>query len=409
MTTLRLVWRELRERPGQLATSFIAISLGISVIVAIKTVAHFSEKAVARQLDELGANVLILPKGVSVGDYYTSDVHGEEMPEEYVGRILNSSLQGVDNLSPKLTQSMELGTGRILLTGILPKNEFGNKAAWAEAGGIFARPTGCGTVKSPLAFLQPGQPDKMAVRRAVVEELQPNEVLVGAEVAAAHNLKAGAKLTVKGKSFAVRQVLPETGTVDDSRVFAHLHTVQKLFAKPGKLNGIEILGCCQSIAAGTLIGGLNKLLPDARVVTIKQIASTQLKTNTLMEKFSVIFLAIIVIVGGAGIANYMQSNVQQRLREIGTLMALGMEPRSLLVVFLAKAVFLGVTGGLVGYVVGSLLAVVLGPQIAQAPVLPLPVWLGWAVLLSTGIAVVASALPAARAARLDPVIALREL
>jgi len=37
------------------------------------------------------------------------------------------------------------------------------------------------------------------------------------------------------------------------------------------------------------------------------------------------------------------------------------------------------------------------------------VWLGWAVLLSTGIAVVASALPAARAARLDPVIALREL
>ena len=409
MTTLRLVWKELRERPGQLATSFLAIGLGVTVIVAVKTVAHFSAKAVARQLDELGTNVLVLPKGVSVSDYYTADVHGEGMPEQYVGRIHNSSLEGVDNLSPKLTQPVELAGERVLLTGILPKNEFGSKAVWAEAGGIFARPKGCGTVTSPLAFLKPGEPDKTAVRRAVVEQLGPNEAWVGADIATEHKLRAGSKLTLEGSSFEVKRVLPETGTVDDSRVFAHLHTVQEMFGKPGLLNGIEIVGCCQEIAKGVLISGLNKLLPEARVVTIKQIASTQLKTNRLLEKFSLIFLIIIVIVGGAGIANYMQSNVQQRLREIGTLMALGMPPRGLMVVFLAKAVFLGVTGGLFGYVAGSILAVVLGPQVAQAPVAPLAAWLGWALLISTAIAVIASAIPALRAARVDPVDALREL
>jgi len=111
VTTLRLVWKELFERPSQLITSFIAIVLGIAVIVSIRTMTHFSGKAVARELDNLGANVLILPKASSVDNYYTADFEGEEMPEEYVDRITTSSLQGVDNLSPKLTMPVTLAEG----------------------------------------------------------------------------------------------------------------------------------------------------------------------------------------------------------------------------------------------------------------------------------------------------------
>ena len=52
-----LVWRELFERRNQLATSFIAILLGVSVIVSIENITVYSEKAVAKELDALGANV----------------------------------------------------------------------------------------------------------------------------------------------------------------------------------------------------------------------------------------------------------------------------------------------------------------------------------------------------------------
>lgn len=418
MTTFRLVWKELFERPSQLVTSFLAIALGIAVIVSIQTMTHFSGKAVARELDNLGANVLIIPKAASVNNYYTADFEGEQMPEEYVDRITTSSLQGVDNLSPKLTFPITVGTAKVYLTGILPQKEFASKPTWAGAGGIFERPKGCGFVQAPGALAAAmGTPTSPAAapaapaagaRNAPIKELGAEEVLVGAEVGARLKLKEGSRVELHGKQFTVRQVLPETGSVDDTRVFAHLHTVQGLFGKGRVVNAIEMMGCCKEISRG-LIDGLNKLLPDAKVVTIKQIAQTQLNTNTLMEKFSLIFLIIIVIVGAAGIANYMFSNVQERRQEIGTLMALGMVPGRIVKVFLAKAVIVGLAGGVVGYVLGTALAMVLGPRLAQVPVLPLPLWLVWAVLISIAITVVASAIPARKAARLDPAVILRDL
>lgn len=412
MTTLRIVWREMFERPSQLLTSLMAITLGIAVIVAIQTMTEFSGKAVARELDGLGANVLILPKAASVNNYYTADFQGEEMPEDYVDRITTSPLQGVDNLSPKLTVPATVGATKVYLTGILPQNELAGKPTWAAAGGVFARPTGCGTVQTPAAMAgsaapASSPPPTAAGRRAPVKELGPREVLVGSEAAARLRLKAGRNVALRGKVFTVRQVLPETGSVDDTRVFAHLHTVQSLLGKGRVVNVIEMIGCCKEISRG-LIVGLNKLLPDAKVVTIKQIAQTQLNTNTLMERFSLIFLIIIVIVGAAGIANYMFSNVQERRQEIGTLMALGMVPGRIVKVFLTKAFIVGLTGGVVGYAAGTALAVVLGPRLAQVPVLPLPIWLAWAVAISVAITVLASAIPAAKAARLDPAATLRD-
>jgi len=59
-------------------------------------------KAVERELDTLGANVLILPKAVTLQDYYSADLHDEVIPEEYVLRLTMSDIEGVDNLSPKL-------------------------------------------------------------------------------------------------------------------------------------------------------------------------------------------------------------------------------------------------------------------------------------------------------------------
>jgi len=400
-----LVWREIFERRTQLATSFVAILLGISVIVAIKNITFYSEKAVAKELDALGANILILPKSASLQDYYSSDMQEDDFPEEYVARLTSSDLQGLDNLSPKLSVPVEMEGKRFTLTGILPKNEFQAKAAWQGAG-IFARPQGCGVVVNV-----PGMADAPAretlVRQRIIDDLATYEVLLGADVAAELPRKEGDTIEVFGRPFTVTAILPQTGTVDDSRVFAHLHTVQQLAGKGSVVNAIEVVGCCSEISKG-LVQKINRLLPEAKVVTVTQIVDTQIKTNGMMSKLSLLFLGIIVLVGGASIANYMYANVFERRKEIGTLMALGAGSSMVLRIFILKALLLGVVGGFGGFLLGTVLAVALGPRIAGVPVLPMPMLaplaLGVAVVISLG----ASYFPARRAARLDPSSALQE-
>ena len=398
-----LVLRELFERKSQLFTSFLAILLGITVIVSIKNISYYSEKAVAREMDSLGANVLVLPKSATLQDYYSADMQGETIPEEYVTQLAMSDLQGLDNLSPKLSLPVELGNKTFTLTGILPKNEFQAKAAWQGAG-IFSRPIGCGASVGMM-----GSEDKKTLaRKRVIETLEDNEVLVGADVASKLSLKDADKLDILGKQFTVTAVLPQTGTVDDSRIFAHLHTVQELSGKGPVINAIEVIGCCQEISKG-LVTKVNSLLPDAKVVTITQIADSQIKINRMMSNLSLMFLVIIIFVGGASIANYMYANVFERRREIGTLMALGADSRLVQKVFLLKALLLGFAGGIGGYLLGTILAVVLGPQLAGVPVLPMPL-LGLAAIgISVGLTLAASYFPARRAARLDPCATFQEV
>ena len=407
-----LVWREFFERKNQLVTGFLAVLLGITVIVSIKNITFYSEKAVARELDALGANILILPKSASIQDYYSADLQDEEFPEDYVTRLILSDIQGLDNLSPKLSIPVDMGGRSFTLTGILPKNEFQAKAAWVGAG-IFARPQGCGTVGGPAdGSIPPTQnqppPQETLVRRTVIDDLGSTEALVGAEVAASLGLKDGSTIDLLGKTFTVTAVLPQTGTVDDTRIFAHLHTVQQLAGKGSVIHAIEVVGCCNEISRG-LVQKINRLLPEARVVTVTQIVDTQIKTNRMMSRLSMIFLVIIVLLGGASIANYMYANVFERRREIGTLMALGATSSFVLRAFLLKALVLGLSGGIAGYILGTVLSVTLGPRIAGVPVLPRLVLLAWAVGISTAIALAASYFPARRASRLDPFATLQEV
>lgn len=400
-----IVWREIFERKNQLATSFIAILLGISVIVSVKNITVFSEKAVARELDALGANILILPKSATLQDYYSSDMQDDVFPEEYVARLTSSDLEGLDNLSPKLSMPVELSGKRFTLTGILPKSEFQAKAAWQQAG-IFSRPLGCGAIDVPGASPAPAQ--ETLVRRRVIDSLGEAEALAGADVASLLGVKTGDTIEVLGKAFTLTAVLPETGTVDDTRVFAHLHTVQELAGKGSVVNAIEIVGCCDQISKG-LVGRINQLLPEAKVVTIAQVVDTQIKTNRMMARLSLLFLAIIVVVGGVSIANYMYANVYERRREIGTLMALGAGSSLVLKIFLLKAVVFGLAGGVAGYLLGTVVAVFLGPRIAGVPVLPMAQLAPLAVGLALVVSLVASYFPARRAAKLDPSTALQEI
>ncbi len=210
-----------------------------------------------------------------------------------------------------------------------------------------------------------------------------------------------------GAKFQVLTVLPQTGTIDDSRVFAHLHTVQRL-AKTGEVvSAIEVMGCCED-AAGQLVPQLAELLPDSRVVTISQVVETQVGVNRLMARSSWFVLIVLVLVGGISVASAIGSNVRERRREIGTLMALGATPRFIAGLFLLKATWLGLAGGVGGCLLGILLAVTLGPPWAGVAVSPLFDLALAAIVVALLITLAAAYWPARQAARLDPCTCFRE-
>ena len=131
--------------------------------------------------------------------------------------------------------------------------------------------------------------------------------------------------------------------------------------------------------------------------------------NLTRVLFSVIpaIVAIGIVVGGIVIMNIMLMSVSERTREIGVRKAMGARSRDIRRQFLAESIVLATTGGLLGVAAGWGLAGLV------AFVSPLPakvtVWsIGVALMLGAGVGVLFGVYPAARAAELDPIAALRQ-
>ncbi len=400
---LGLAWEEIRHRRSRLASGLLAITLGIAVVVAIRAVTAASEVAVAVKLDNLGANILVLPQGASADDYYTADVDASTFPEEYVDRIVASALPGLDNLSPKLTRRTRIGDRDVVLTGILPSNEIASKPAW-QIGGVGGEELKLSC--DPDLNVSHGYEDER-LKRKPVSALLEAECLVGAEASVRLGVTQGSVLRVLERSLRVSHVLPSTGTVDDDRVFVHLRTMQSMVGAPNQVSVIEVMGCCNAISDG-LLGKLRNILPDTRVTTIRQIVSTQLETNRLMRRISLAFLVIVLLVGAVSIGNYLWANVNERRREIGILRLIGTPRRSVYGLFLSKALFLGVVGGVAGFLVGTAAALWLGPYVAGLRVRPDWGLLAFAVLASAVVALLGAWLPARAASRIEPFSSMQE-
>jgi putative ABC transport system permease protein len=400
-----LVWRELLERPSAMLTSTLAILLGVTALVAIRHVTVFSEQEVGRKLESLGANLLVLPKEATLQDYYSADVNSQTLPESHVASILLANLPGVERLSPRLCATTKIAGRDVTLTGILPQQEFQAKAAWQSVALFSSKHEGCSKAHAPKTY--DGSPEDLATARSI-DKLQGNEAVIGADIAEFSSLKAGSSLILMGEQMNVLAVLPRTGTIDDSRVFAHLHTVQRLTNAGEVVNAIEVMGCCED-AAGNLVPALSDLLPDAKVVTISQVVSTQVGVNRLMGQMSLFVFGILVVIGGTSVASTISANARERRREVGTLLALGATSGLITRIFLLKAFVLGVVGAIAGCVLGLVLAIVLGAQWAGVIVTPLPGLLALSIGAALLITLAAALWPARTAAALDPCTCFQEV
>jgi putative ABC transport system permease protein len=145
---------------------------------------------------------------------------------------------------------------------------------------------------------------------------------------------------------------------------------------------------------------------DFTVRTQEEIAATATATTETMTALLAGVAVISLVVGGIGIMNIMLVSVTERTREIGTRMAVGAHGRDILTQFLIEAISLSAIGGIIGIILGIVAAKTIAAM-KNWPSLISPGSIIVAFLVSASVGVFFGFYPARKAARLDPIDALR--
>jgi putative ABC transport system permease protein len=228
------------------------------------------------------------------------------------------------------------------------------------------------------------------------------------------------EIRIKGRPFTIIGVLQRRGSFlgmvsMDNLVIMPLRTFQPLYGKSRSMDiniqahTPELVDKAQDEVSNLLrrrrnVGPLEE--DNFEVVTNESMTQSfnQLSQVITIAGFGVCLLSLVV--GGIGILNIMLVSVTERTKEIGIRKALGARKRRILGQFATEAVILALLGGVIGVAVGYGLAF-LGRWMLGFPTVVPP----WAVALSlgmsSGVGLIFGIYPAARAARLDPVEAMR--
>jgi putative ABC transport system permease protein len=289
-----------------------------------------------------------------------------------------------------------------------------------------------------LEFADGDYPDPGVNDSCIIGYLQDPIASAGDNVTAEILVRVGMSFMYVNVSFIVSGVLEESGQSGmlpfDRSVFIPLDTYQTLF----NTENIDMI--LVKIEDPTQADNIADEISDAfedqvLVIVPSAIIDTVMGVFDIIEIFLLAIASIALLVAGISILNIMLVSVMERTREIGIMKAVGAKDRTILSQFLSEAVLLGIIGGVIGIIVGwglaygmGLMLPVLfssgagggftggdgggfggfggGSSFTLTPVLPLEtiaIAIGFAVLIS----VIFALYPARKAAKLDPVKALR--
>ena len=238
------------------------------------------------------------------------------------------------------------------------------------------------------------------------------DAVIGKLLAEDLGLRVGDKLRLDAGRDAVTVVnvagIFELGVreLDSRYVYLDLKQAQTLLGLPGGVTVIDVtvrdIFAADGVAAR--IGRLTGLKSESWMQTNAQLMNA-LTSQSLSTNMISVFVALSV---AFGIASVLSVSVVQRTREIGILRAMGTTQGQMLWVFLIQGALFGLAGSAIGSAAGYALVWAfntLGPGLFYIPVSASLVPIAMAIATVTG--VISAALPARRAARLDPVVAIR--
>ena len=395
--TLLLALRALRRNLMRSLLTTLGVVIGVSAVITMVTLGRGATASVSSQISSLGTNLLILRAGQRPGPGASQSA--PPLKADDLEAILGQ-VGGVSAVAPTVSRGITTvaGARNWSTQAVGTTNGYFIAGNWTLAGG---REFAEGELRAGRAVCVLG--DK--VKRELFGSQNP----------------VGAEIRVKDFSCSVIGLLAPKGqgamgNDQDDLVVMPLRTVQRRLTGSTDLGSVmvsarEAEGTARVKAQlESLMRERRKIGPgqndDFNVMDTKQLADTLSGTIRTMTTLLGAVAAVSLLVGGIGIMNIMLVSVTERTREIGIRLAIGALEREVLLQFLIEAVVLSAFGGLVGIVLATLasvgLASLMGLPYSFDPQINLLAF-GFA----AAIGVVFGYFPARRAARLDPIEALR--
>jgi putative ABC transport system permease protein len=395
--SLLLALRSIRRNLMRSFLTVLGIVIGVSAVITMVTLGQGATRAVQNQIASLGSNLLQVRPGQRLGP---GGDGGAPTFTEGDAQAIATQIGGVRAVAPEVRRGVTLVQGaRNWSSSVV-----GTTAAYFETNNW---------------VLADGRRFDEAEERAGA-----SVCIVGATVrrelfGSANPL--GEPLRVRQFSCTVIGLLAAKGQAamgmdQDDVVLLPLRTVQRRVTGSTRINTLLVSMRDDSdpgrvkAAVAQLLRERRKLTDDEpdnfNVLDTRQIAQTLSGTTEIMTTLLGAVAAVSLLVGGIGIMNIMLVSVTERTREIGIRLAIGALEREVLLQFLIEAVALAAMGGLAGVLLAALASAGLA-ALMEVPFLFNASINALALGFSAAIGVLFGYFPARRAARLDPIEALR--
>ena len=400
LMTLRIALKALGRNKLRTSLTMLGMIIGVAAVITMVALGTGAQSQIEDQVRSAGTNMIMVNAGNwSVGGVRQGQGMSTSLTVEDAAAI--AALPGVQYVSRGVnTRSQVIAGNQNWSTRI--------EGTDVDMPLIRSWPTMYGSYFTPQDVSSAA---KVAVLGSVVAD-----TLFGEGVD-----PTGQVIRIRNQPFRVAGVMASKGQSamgqdQDDVVFAPYTAVQKKLLGIQHLHNVSVsaASAAQTLTtADEIINTLrlrHKIEPgepdDFMVRTLEEMASVRTETTRTMTALLASIAGVSLLVGGIGIMNIMLVSVTERTREIGLRMAIGARGRDVLLQFLVEAIVISLFGGLVGILLGFGLSAGIREVLAWPTKVP-PDAIAMAFGFAAGTGVFFGFYPARKAARLDPIEALR--